>query len=297
MVNLRKNLLYYSSFGCQNTNLFITASAILSAKKFKDDSFDILLYCDVNMFVCLNKFWPGITDGIRVWKSYYAYTSPFDATWSRYEIFNWIDIGEYSNILYLDTDTIVSGKLSNLFSLLDKKLLNLFSLFYKKLSPIFALQEDSPSDKPYHGQQIYKLYKKDYEKMKHFSTGVLLFKKCKSVENIFSISQSFSRKFIQQYRRNFDDRLAPFSTCDQPTINFLLNKKSLVDVKSLKEFVKNNPKNNQQFLISHFPGGVGNKNKASKVFNFLERDRKRFSDIIYQLRNSQVFEEVIGQST
>ena len=292
-----KNLLYYSSFGCQNNNLFITAAAIFSAKKFKDDFFDILLYCDINLFVRLNKFWPGITDGIRVWKSYYAYSSPLDeATWSRYEIFNWIDIGEYNNILYLDTDTIVSGKLSNLFSLLDKKLLNLFSLLDKKLSPIFALEEDSPSYAPYHGQQIYKLYKRDYEKMKHFSTGVLLFKRCKSVENIFSRSQSFSRKFIQEYERNFDDRLAPFSRSDQPTINFLLNNKFLVDVKSLKEFVKNNPKNNQQFLISHFPGGVGNKNKPSKVLNFLERDQKKFSDIIYQLRNSLLYDEVIGQS-
>ena len=57
---MSKNLLYYASFGDKNKNLFITASAILSAKKFKNDSFDILLYCDVNFFDSLNKIFPGI---------------------------------------------------------------------------------------------------------------------------------------------------------------------------------------------------------------------------------------------
>ena len=289
-----KNLVYYSSFGSQNKNLFITASAILSAKKFKDDFVDILLYCDKKLVDRLNKFWPGITDGIHVWKSYCVYKSPLDEScWSRYEIFNWIDIEKYNNILYLDTDTIVSGNLSNLFSLLDFKKTNKLN---KKLYPIFANEEGSAPDRSFHGQQIYKLYKKDYLKMKKFSTGVLLFKNCNSVENIFLRSQSFSRKFIQQYERNFGENVDEFSRCDQPTINFLLNKESLVDVKSLSKFVKNNPKQNQQFLISHFPGGIGNKNKALKVLNFLERDPKGFSNIIYQLRNSPLFEKVIGQS-
>ena len=148
---MSKNLLYYASFGNKNKNLFITASAILSAKKFKNDSFDILLYCDVDFFDSLNKIFPGISDGIRVWKSYCAYSSLEDeASWARYDIFNWIDIGEYKNILYLDTDTIISGNLLNLFSLLDKK------NFY----PIFALEENSHPDKSWHGQQLYKLYKK-----------------------------------------------------------------------------------------------------------------------------------------
>ena len=289
-----KNLVYYSSFGSHNNNLFITASAILSAKKFKDDFVDILLYCDKKLPNRLNKFWPGITKGIHIWKSYCEYKSSVDEScWSRYEIFNWIDIEKYNNILYLDTDTIVSGNLSNLFSLLDFKKKNKLN---KKLYTIFANEEVSPPDRSFHGQQIYKLHKKDYLKMKKFSTGVLLFKNCYSVENIFSRSQSFSRKFIQQYERSFGKKVIQFSRSDQPTINFLLNEQSLVDVKSLSKFVKNNPKQNQQFLISHFPGGVGNENKASKVLNFLERDPKGFSDIIYQLRNSPIFEKVIGQS-
>ena len=114
---MTRNLLYYSSFGGNLHNLFITASSLLSAKKFKDDSFDILLYCNVSLFEDLNRFFPGILVGIRVWKSYCSYSSPLDELcWTRYDIFSWIDIGNYDNILYLDTDYCLRKTFGFVFS-------------------------------------------------------------------------------------------------------------------------------------------------------------------------------------
>ena len=172
---MSKNLLYYSSFGGKPSTVFITASALLSSKRFKNDDFDILLYCNDSLYKGLNKFFPGILDGILVWRSYCVYFSAMDeSTWSRYDIFSWIDIDNYDNILYLDTDTIVSGDPSILFSLISKS-----------ISPVLSIEAKSSFDKVFHGQSLYKLYKKDFSRSKQFCTGVLLFKNCPEVKNVF----------------------------------------------------------------------------------------------------------------
>ena len=144
----------------------------------------------------------------------------------------------------------------------------------------------------------YKLHKKEFSETIQFSTGILLFKNCSSVENIFSRSRTFSWNFIQQFERNFDEPVHPFSRSDQPTINFLLNDKRLVEIDTLKEFAINNPNIDQQFLISHFPGIVGNTDKPSKVFAFLMADcrRNEFSDVIDQLQNSPLFDKLLNPS-
>ena len=277
---MAKNLLYYSSFGSRPSNLFITAAAILSSKKFKDESFDILLYCNNDCFEGLNKYFPGIAEEILVWKSYCMYSSPLDEScWSRYEIFNWIDIDNYEKVLYLDTDTIISGNPADLFS-----------LFIKKYFPIFALGESSGPDKPFHGQQLYKLFDIDYSKMLHFSTGIILFDNCRYVRRVFKKSRDFCQKFIQEYEKQYNQPAEKFSRSDQPTLNFLLNKKSKVDIKTLRNYAKNNPSSNDRYLISHFPGGVGNSNKVAKVMNFLQREtnRQEFSEVIEFLNNSPI---------
>ena len=273
--NSRK-LLYYASFGNKTNNIFITAASILSSMKFKDDSYDILLYCDDSILREFRRNFPEILDGIYVWKSYCNYSSPIDeSSWARYEIFNWIDINKYDTILYLDTDTVVSGNLSNVFSIIEKN-----------STPVAAFYEGLRDGK-YHGQQIFNYYGQCYENSKSFTTGVLGFKNCSTVENIFSYAQKFSKQFIQKAERNFNEVLDPFTRCDQPSLNFLLNQQdSMVDNKCLGNIMINNPKT-EKFLISHFPGGIGNMNKSHKVYRFLTREdnENTFSDVLKKLRN------------
>ena len=280
---MAKNLLYYSSFGNKPSNLFITASAILSSKKFKDESFDILLYCNDECYVGLNKYFPGITKEILVWKSYCSYSSPIDeSSWSRYEIFNWIDIDNYEKVLYLDTDTIISGNPSDLFS-----------LPIEKNSPIFVLDEKSHPAISYHGQQLYELFDIDYSKMLGFTTGIILFCNCRYVRRIFKMSRNFCQIFIQKYEKKYNKPVHFFSRCDQPTLNFLLNKKNKFDSKALRNYVINNPRHDDQYLISHFPGGVGNPNKPAKVMNFLQRESnsREFSEVIEFMKNSPILKD------
>ncbi len=272
-----RNLLYYVSFGKRNKNIFLTAASILSSMKFNDNSYDILLYCDKYILREFEKSFPEILNGIYVWRTFCNYTSRMDEScWARYEIFNWIDINKYDNILYLDTDTIVSGNLSTVFLIIEKS-----------LTPIVALSEKSEQGEPYHGQQIYNFYGKRFENSSSFSTGVLGFRNCSTVENIFSNAQKFSRKFIQKFERKPNEVLIPFTRSDQPSLNFLLNQKeSMVNTKCLEDIVINNPKK-EKFLISHFPGGVGRADKPFKIFRFLTREDNEFifSDIIQKLKN------------
>lgn len=287
-MNKKRNLVYYSSFGpvCPN-NIFVTAAAIFSAKRFLSKELDILLYSNAKLINSLNDLFPGILEGVKIWAVDYQYESVLDeASWARYEIFDWIDIENYSNFLYLDTDTIVT-----------KDFLPVFSIISENSTPIAAKHEfiEAPPSSWY-GKEIFKFYGKAYdvEKKMTFTTGILGFKNCSSVKNVFSKAQNFSRNFIQHFKRNHPDRkLHSFYRCDQPSINYLLNCKSLVNVGLLNHVVINNPKGIPH--IAHFPGDPGNKNKSTKVYNFLCKDDNidQFGDITQILRNSAIFKKAL----
>jgi len=287
-VNKKRNLVYYCSFGpvCPN-NIFLTAAAIFSAKRFLSKDLDILLYSNVKLINSLNNFFPGILEGVKIWGADYEYQSALDeSSWARYEIFEWIDVQNYSNLLYLDTDTIVT-----------KDFLPIFSIISGNPAPIAAKHEliDGPQSSWY-GKQIFDFYGKTYdvEKKMTFTTGILGFKNCASVKNVFSKAQNFSRSFVQHFKRKRpNSKLHLFSRCDQPTINYLLNCKSLINVGLLDDIITNDPKDIPH--VAHFPGGLGNKNKSTKVYNFLSKDGNsdQFGYIAQILRDSAIFQKAV----
>lgn len=289
-MNKKRNLVYYSSFGpvCPN-NIFLTAAAIFSAKRFLSKDLDILLYSNVKLINSLNNLFPGILEGIKVWAVDYEYQIILDeASWARYEIFKWIDAENYSNFLYLDTDTIVT-----------KDFLPIFSIISGNPVPLAVKHEliGGPQS-PWYGKQIFDFYGKTYdvEKKMTFTTGALGFKNHTSVKNVFLKAQNFSRSFIRDFKRNHpDSRLHPFYRCDQPTMNYLLDGEPFINVGLLDDIMTNNPWHKDIPHVAHFPGGLGNKNKSEKVYNFLLKDtnRDQFGDIAQILRDCSIFQKAL----
>ena len=112
------------------------------------------------------------------------------------------------------------------------------------------------------------------EQSSTFSTGVLLFKNCEAVANMFSSCVKFSRKFLHDFYERHSENPDSFNMCDQPTINFLSIKNRLVNTSLMPDYASNHPA--EMPLIAHFPGGLGNPMKVKNMNAYIDKYASHF---------------------
>lgn len=240
----RKNLVYFTVYGKKDyiklfNLLFISlvlaksgrnqfTLLIMTAPSFKKE-----IYETVSAIKTINE--------ILIWANDEK-PEIFDAAFARYQVFAFSQIHEYEKILYLDTDILINGPLSDVFDneLLDGKMYCL---------PEGELEQDSVD---FYGRSLF--IELGYEhclSKAGFTSGVILFKNNQTVKNIFEEVLALG------YRDKEAGRI--FYCFDQPYLNLLATSRELIDLKLLPKYMVNNPVSLRDgYLINHFPGGPGN---------------------------------------
>lgn len=182
-----------------------------------------------------------------------------ESKWARFSIFDVIndDIYKYSKILYLDTDVIVQKDINEIFK-------------YELEDKLYARDQGNISGE-YYGSLLFNEWfengnGKDMDKKtQSFCSGVLLFKPCKTIEELFKITL--------EHIINYKKTGKKFGSCiDQPFLNFNTIIRNLHDINLLREKVTNNPDiNTKSETICHFAGDTINfEQKVLKISKFYE---------------------------
>lgn len=152
---------------------------------------------------------------------------------ARLDLFKLESIKNYNKILYLDTDVLVKDDINKVFKVCKEDIL-------------YVLEEGTIDDEyDYWGKTLFGDEVNNYEDKSAFSSGILLFKNCIKMKNLFSkINESIANKF-----HYFND---------QPHIVYNAFKYNLFNNKILKTYAINNSANvYSDKIIHHFPGQPG----------------------------------------
>lgn len=180
---------------------------------------------------------------------------------ARLDLFEFKCINKYQKILYLDTDIIVKKDINVLFNLCIEDI-------------IYAMEEGRIDDNDdYWGKTLFAHRCEEYYDKTAFSTGIMLFKNCDKVSNLFSI-----------IKKHIKDNPMFFCTYDQPYIVFNAFTHKMYNNKVLKLYVVNEDFNvNSDKIIHHFPGVPGfyqHKIKKMEIFlNNLNCKKKMINEI------------------
>ena len=162
---------------------------------------------------------------------------------SRLDLFNLHSIQNYEKVIYLDTDILIKGNINNIFDICKE------DIFY-------AVEEGTIDSKlDYWGTSLFKDEVNNYKDKTAFCSGILLFKNCSKIKELFEIIK-ISIKSNEHFFH------------DQPYFVYNAFKYNLYNNKLLKEYcVNNNFNSNSNFIIHHFPGGPGIHMKKIPVMN------------------------------
>jgi len=109
-----------------------------------------------------------------------------------------ININIFNKILYLDTDIIITRDISPIFEIINDDVL-------------YTLEE-STIDCIHHGGKLFGLEINLYEDKTAFTSGILAFKNCETIKNLFNIIKA-----------DIINRPYKFECCDQPYIIYNSN--------------------------------------------------------------------------
>ncbi len=165
----------------------------------------------------------------------------FQATCARINIFDYEGVDRYQTLLYLDTDILITGELSNLFDLqIDDKL-------YGCAGAHVGL--------PNFGKQFFDFTTID-QKTIGINSGTLLFKNSENMRGLFSRIRTHMESFAAEGKQ------VPYAL-DQPFINYHAVKDDLYDHQLLTPCVAlfetdDCPTNRANAIVWHFSFPLGN---------------------------------------
>ncbi len=252
----KKNLLYVAVYGNKDyVKLFNLLFSSLVLSKNDSSDFSLLVMTAPSLKDDILRTISSMNSGVEllVWASEEK-PDKFGAAFARYHIFELEQIDQFEKILYLDTDVLINGALSD--------------VFHNDLSEgtIYCLPEADEllgDLNDYYGKSLF--IEQGLERClieRGFTSGAILFKNGLVVRHLFAEVL----KIGSESRKN--GRV--FSCLDQPFLNLLATSKSLINLDLLPKYMVNNPVNvTGGFVINHFPGGVGNfGSKFSKMSKF-----------------------------
>lgn len=240
-----KNLIYICLFFNENY-IKLTEILISSLKKFGkiDDSIDLLILTNTSFkerlsTICQTLDINHIIHPLNL-------TSIEESKLSRYQIFRIKDnihLLNYAKVLYLDIDVIVQNDIKSVFK-------------YDLQDKLYA-RDQGDIGSEYYGKYLFDEWRNTESKYidpktPAFCSGVLLFKPCKTIENLFETTLTH----IMEYKNSGKK----FGTCiDQPFLNFNAIIRNLHDIKLLQPITTNNPSSNsRKETICHFAGNTCN---------------------------------------
>jgi lipopolysaccharide biosynthesis glycosyltransferase len=168
---------------------------------------------------------------------------------ARLYIFNYSEIHNYHKILYIDTDILITNKVSILFDLaLENK--------------IYTLMEGIIGDQ-WHGYEYFDFSTINRE-TPGFTSGIILFNNCDEVRDLFNL-------IISNIINNIHNNGIKSIAYDQAFINYYAITTNKYNNTLLCNYTVNNPSEmNYKYVICHFPGGVGDyRSKSEKMNCFL----------------------------
>jgi len=187
----------------------------------------------------------------------------FEAACSRLEIFNYIDIHKYENILYLDTDILLNSDVNVLFNL---------DLASDKL---YVLEEGTIGHEYWEGERFYD-FTIHNKNTTAFTSGILLFKNSESIRSLFHSIKSHIIDDVYTKKNSIPLCL------DQPFIVYNAITQNKYDNQILKKYVENNPSHvSVDKIVYHFPGCPGFYiSKMSKMTEFWKKMTKEITKTV-----------------
>lgn len=160
-------------------------------------------------------------------------TTMFEATYARLKIFDFKDISNYSKILYLDTDILITNNIENILN---------FDLENK----LYVLKEGNTS----HEDWGKNLFRDNNPNLDAFTSGIMLFNNCNLIKKEFFT-------ILKHIEEDIQNKVNIPSTYEQPYIIYHFIKDELYNNSKLINIAINNPKKLNNETICHFPEKVG----------------------------------------
>lgn len=254
------NLIYICIFYQENyielLKLLITSMS--ANANINKDTTEILLITSPSFKPLIEKKLEGFDLPIR----YYILDlhTIFEAACSRLEIFNYIEIDKYHNILYLDTDILLNSDVNVLFNL---------DLASDKL---YVLEEGTIGHEYWGGESFYD-FTIHNKNTTAFTSGILLFKNSESMKSLFDSIKSHIIDHVYTKKNSIPGCL------DQPFFVYNAITQNKYDNQLLKKYLENNPSRvNVDKIVYHFPGGIGIYiSKISKMTEFWKKMTKKIT--------------------
>ena len=218
-IYLMKNLVYLCLFLNENYIRFLElffGSIVLFSKESLQTT-DFLVITQEEFLAPIQAIGKRLGISIRFWIQEKP-ISIFISTIARYEIFRWPEIGNYSKVLYLDTDILINGELNTVFNLLEQP------------DKLYTFREGPISHIYWGGDEIFDFEGDDKEINKDtigFCSGVLLFQANPQIASLFEMGKAYMLKKLQ-----VPGSMIPMCY-DQPYMNYVCAKYNLNENKSL----------------------------------------------------------------
>jgi len=248
-----KYLIYFCVFN--RPGYFDLLRLLLSScKLFSNlDSIDFLVYTSKDYESIIKKIADDMHIVIHL--QFYNHNELYDACCSRYNIFEYKYIDQYSKILYLDTDIIIRNDISKLFAVTIEDLL-------------YGLEEDAIKNES-HGSWFFDFTKINKEIL-GINSGILLFQNSERIKLLFNTIQ----KHIQIIKST--STLFPKVFLDQAILNYHIIKDNLYNSKLLTKFAILSkfkdppyPSSYTDLTFCHFVWPMGNtQNKYNRMIEY-----------------------------
>lgn len=251
------NLIYSCVFVNENY-INLIENLLKSYNKFNNNSDNYYLIVTSNNFEEKVK---KVIQEINL-KNYFIWTIDisyiYEATYSRYYIYNFPKINEFDKILYLDCDIIIPGNIDILFKLnIDDKFYTLYEEG-GRLTHCGML-----SDKEFN----------EFDKSNTFTTAIILFNNNETMLDYLKKTYEYIKKFHNIYKN-------PLPCYDQPIVNKLFFDNNCFNNKLLNNYCFNispgasqddiNIQSLSNYLIIHFATDVGDYNSKIQRINVIK---------------------------
>jgi len=251
-----KNLIYFSVFGDIGYGdlLLLLLKSLKLKGSFNPETTDLLLLTNPSMADTLRE--KVATLGFQLNMMCINITGTFDAAAARLYLFKYPNISYYNTILYVDADILVTSNINTLFDLPIE-------------SGIIYGPEDCTLDSYFHGRQFYSDPPQVDLTQPAFCSGILLFKNCPEISNLFEETLKHIYVDIVVNRNNIPGCL------EQPYLVYNAAIRKMYNAKLLNTYIRQGGVETIEdgVVLCHFCGDIGNSNpKKIRMETFFRKN-------------------------
>ena len=243
----KKNLIYFTLFG-NNEYIFLQRLLLKSLNSQKYNNFDLLFITD-NETKCTIQDIPELKKHNVYYHIVASSTDPVDASMQKLKIYEWENISEYKNILFLDADIIVVGSIGAIFESESVKNNVIYSAVHNKNQSLHKTVYHCLAD-----YTEYQLHNFSQKNITSFNAGQFFFKNTSTMKSHFENINNFISEWDGRY------------FFEQSFMNYYFNLLEIADTKEFDnqfKFVSINENQTSEVfdenaVFVHFMGNAGN---------------------------------------